>query len=122
MNRVMESGILFVAIFLMLIGVIFLIAAGTQNLITGGALVLMAIVLMIFVYRSKKIEASKPTLVTQNFNGTMSGSGQMEKQELKCKSCGAPLTDDNLKVVQGGVVMTCPYCGTISSLEESPKW
>ena len=52
MNRIMESVILFVAIFLMLLGVVFLIAAGTQNLITGGALVLMAIVLMVFVYRS----------------------------------------------------------------------
>ncbi len=118
----MESVILFVAIFLMLLGVIFLIAAGTQNLITGGALVLMAIVLMVFVYRSKRIEASKPTLVSQNFNVTMSGSGQMEKKELNCRSCGAPLSDNNLKVVQGGVIMTCPYCGTVSSLEESPKW
>ena len=122
MNRVMESVILFVAIFLMLLGVIFLIAAGTQNLITGGALVLLAIVIMVFVYRSKKIEAAKPTLVNQNFNVTMSGSGQMEKKELNCKSCGAPLSDNNLKVVQGGVIMTCPYCGTVSSLEESPKW
>jgi len=120
LNRVMESVILFVAIFLMLLGVIFLIAAGTH--ITGGALVLMAVVLMVFIYRSKKIEASKPTLVNQNFNVTMSGSGQMEKKELNCKSCGAPLSDNNLKVVQGGVIMTCPYCGTISSLEESPKW
>jgi len=122
LNRVMESVILFVAIFLMLLGVIFLIAAGTQNLITGGALVLLAIVIMVFVYRSKKIEAAKPTLVNQNFNVTMSGSGQMEKKELNCKSCGAPLSDNNLKVVQGGVIMECPYCGTISSLEESPKW
>lgn len=122
MNRVMESAILFVAIFLMLLGVIFLIAAGTQNLITGGAFVLLAVVLMVFVYRSKRIEASKPTLVTQNFNVTMSGSGQMEKKELICRSCGAPLSDNNLKVVQGGVIMECPYCGTISSLEEAPKW
>jgi len=118
----MESVILFVAIFLMLLGVIFLIAAGAQNLATGVALVLMAVVLIAFVYRSKRMEASKPTLVTQNFNVTMSGSGQMEKKELMCKSCGAPLADDDLKVVQGGVLLTCPYCGTISSLEESPKW
>jgi len=117
-----ESAILFVAIFLMLLGVIFIIAAGTQNLITGAVLITLSAVLMVFIYRSKKIEASKPTLVTQNFNVTMSGSGQMEKKELKCRSCGAPLSDDNLKVVQGGVIMTCPYCGTISSLEESPKW
>ena len=39
MNRIMESIVLFVAIFLILLGVIFLIAAGTQNLITGAVLV-----------------------------------------------------------------------------------
>jgi predicted RNA-binding Zn-ribbon protein involved in translation (DUF1610 family) len=122
MNRIVEGVILFVAIFLILLGAIFLIAAGNQNLITGAVLIVIAAMLMLFVYRSRKVEASKPTLVTQNINVTMSGSGQMEKKELKCRSCGAPLSDENLKVVQGGVIMSCPYCGTISSLEESPKW
>ena len=122
MKQLTEGAILFVAIFLMLLGAIFLIAAGTQNLITGAVLVAIAAMLMLFVYRSRKIEAAKPTLVTQNFNVRMEGSGQMEGKELKCRTCGAPLTDRNMKVVEGGVIMTCPYCNTITSLEESPKW
>lgn len=122
MNRIMESIVLFVAILLILLGAIFLIAAGTQNLITGAVLVAIAAMLMFFVYRSKKIEAAKPTLVTQNFNVKMEGSGSMEQKELKCKTCGAPLSEKNLKVVEGGVIMACPYCNTVTTLEESPKW
>ena len=122
MNRVMEIVILFVAVFVILLGVLFLIAAGTENLIIGGVMVLIAIMLFFFVYRSQKIEAAKPTLVTQNFDVKMEGSGAMEQKELKCRTCGAPLSEKNLKVVQGGVVMVCPYCNTVTSLEESPKW
>lgn len=119
MNRIAQGLVLFVAIVLILLGVIFLIAT---DIITGGALVLIAVLLLIFAYRSQKIEAAKPTLVTQNFDVKMEGSGKMDQKELKCPSCGAPLSDKNLKVVEGGVVMVCPYCGTITSLQESPKW
>jgi hypothetical protein len=122
LNRIVQGLVLLVAIFLIFLGVIFLIASGVDNLITGGVLVLIAVVLLLFYYRSQKIEAARPTLVTQNFDVKMEGSGKMDQKELKCPSCGAPLSDKNLKVVEGGVVMVCPYCGTITSLQESPKW
>lgn len=122
MNRIVQGLVLFVAIFLILLGAIFLIASGIENLITGAVLVLIAVMLLFFVYRSQKIEAAKPTLVTQNFNVKMEGSGTMEQKELKCRTCGAPLSEKNLKVVEGGVVMVCPYCNTVTSLQESPKW
>jgi hypothetical protein len=122
LNRIAQGLVLFVAIFLILLGVIFLIASGTDNLITGAVLVLIAVMLLFFSYRSQKIEAAKPTLVTQNFDVKMEGSGALDQKELKCRSCGAPLSEKNLKVVEGGVVMVCPYCNTVTSLQESPKW
>lgn len=122
MNRIAQGLVLFVAIFLILLGVIFLIASGTDNLITGALLVLIAVLLLFFSYRSQKIEAAKPTLITQNFDVKMEGSGTLDQKELKCRSCGAPLSEKNLKVVEGGVVMVCPYCNTVTSLQESPKW
>ena len=122
MNRFAQGLVLFVAIFLILLGVIFLVASGTDNLITGAVLVLIAVMLLFFSYRSQKVEAAKPTLVSQNFNVKMEGSGALEQKELKCRSCGAPLSEKNLKVVEGGVVMVCPYCNTVTSLQESPKW
>ena len=122
MNRMIEAFVIFVAIVMLLLGAIFLIAAGTQNIITGAVLMVIAAVLLLFTYRSQKMEASKPTLVTQNFNVSMEGTGRTEQKELKCRSCGATLTDKDLKVVDGGVMMTCPYCSTVSTFEESPKW
>jgi DNA-directed RNA polymerase subunit RPC12/RpoP len=41
---------------------------------------------------------------------------------MKCKSCGAPIEDKNLTVIQGGVMAKCPYCGAVFALEEAPKW
>jgi hypothetical protein len=41
---------------------------------------------------------------------------------LKCKSCGGTLTADNIKMVAGAPVVTCPYCHTSYQLTEEPKW
>jgi DNA-directed RNA polymerase subunit RPC12/RpoP len=122
LNRVIEGVALFFAIFLILLGVIFIIASGVENMAEGGAFVFIAIILLYFVYHSEKIEASKPTVVNQTFEVKMEGAGQLNEKQLRCKTCGAPLTDMNLRVVQGGVMLTCPYCGAVQALEEMPKW
>jgi uncharacterized Zn-finger protein len=41
---------------------------------------------------------------------------------LKCQSCGGALTPDNIKMVAGAPVVTCPYCKTTYQLTEEPKW
>jgi Na+/melibiose symporter-like transporter len=41
---------------------------------------------------------------------------------LKCKSCGGALKMDNIKMVAGAPVVTCPYCDTTYQLTEEPKW
>jgi hypothetical protein len=41
---------------------------------------------------------------------------------LKCKSCGGVLSPDNIQMVAGAPVVTCPYCGTTYQLTEEPKW
>jgi hypothetical protein len=41
---------------------------------------------------------------------------------LKCQSCGGALTPDNIKMVAGAPVVTCPYCHTTYQLTEEPKW
>ncbi|MGA2821067.1 MAG: hypothetical protein ABSF61_10490 [Anaerolineales bacterium] len=41
---------------------------------------------------------------------------------LKCRSCGGALTPDNIKMVAGAPVVTCPYCHTTYQLTEEPKW
>jgi DNA-directed RNA polymerase subunit RPC12/RpoP len=122
LNKVLTGAILFLAIFMILLGMIFIIASGMDNIATGGLFVVIAVILLFFAYRTTKIEAAKPSVINQTFQVKMEGSGDLKEKELRCKSCGAPLTDKNLKVIQGGVMMTCPYCGAVSALEEAPKW
>jgi DNA-directed RNA polymerase subunit RPC12/RpoP len=105
-----------------LLGGIFIIAWGIVNLITGGIMLLIAGLLLFLVYRSDKIEASQPKLINQTFNVEMSGSGQLEQKQMQCRSCGAPLDNKDLSVVQGGIMVKCPYCGSVYAMEEAPKW
>jgi len=41
---------------------------------------------------------------------------------FKCQSCGGALTPENVKMVAGAPVVTCPYCNTSYQLKEEPKW
>ena len=122
MNKLVEGFVVFSGIVLLFLGAVFLIAAGSGDIVIGLVMVVLALVLFALVYRWEKIAAAKPTLVSQTFNVKMEGSGKMDDKEMRCKSCGAPLTDKDLKVVQGGVMVTCPYCGATYAMEEAPKW
>jgi len=122
MNKLVEGFVVFAGIVLLFLGAVFLIAAGSGDIVIGLVMVVLALVLFALVYRWEKIAATKPTLVSQTFNVKMEGSGKMDDKEMRCKSCGAPLTDKDLKVVQGGVMVTCPYCGATYAMEEAPKW
>jgi hypothetical protein len=46
----------------------------------------------------------------------------VDLDSLKCRNCGGSLTTDNIKMVAGAPVVTCPYCGTTYQLTEDPKW
>ncbi len=106
----------------MFLGLIFIVASGTENVMTGAVMILVAVGIFVFIYYSEKIQASKPTLVSQTFNVKMEGSGRLDEKEMKCRTCGAPITEKDLKIVQGGVMVTCAYCGAAYSLQEEPKW
>ncbi len=48
--------------------------------------------------------------------------GNVNLDSLKCRSCGGVLTSENVKLVAGAPVVTCPYCGTTYQITEEPKW
>src|SRR4030043_79945 len=104
MNKIIEAFLVIVGVGLLLLGGIFIIAGTLDTIVIGGLMVLAAAGLFFFVYRSMKVEAAKPTLVNQTFNVKMEGSGTFQEKEMKCRSCGAPLTDKDLKVIQGGIM------------------
>ena len=48
--------------------------------------------------------------------------GNVSLDAMKCKSCGGTLTSENIQMVNGAPVVTCPYCHTTYQLTEDPKW
>ena len=48
--------------------------------------------------------------------------GNVNLDTLKCKSCGGAITVDNIKMVAGAPVVSCPYCKSTYQLTEEPKW
>ncbi len=48
--------------------------------------------------------------------------GDVSLDTVKCQSCGGALTMDNIKLVAGAPVVSCPYCNTTYQLTEEPKW
>ncbi len=85
------------------------IVIGILALIAGGAMLFIAA-------RRNKQETA------QNVTYKVDLPGETKIEEMKCRSCGGTLTSDNIKLVNGAPVVTCPYCNTVYSLTEEPKW
>ena len=106
-------------------GFILLGAAGGAQGVTGvgsvgmllGAIALVAgIVMIIFAARKTKQETA------QNVTVKVDLPGDTKIEQMKCRSCGGALTADNIKLVNGAPMVTCPYCNTVYQLTEEPKW
>ncbi len=49
-------------------------------------------------------------------------SGDVDLEQMKCRSCGGTLSKDSLEVRAGAIFVNCPYCGASYQIEEAPKW
>ncbi len=106
---------------LIIFGVLFILSAfsaqgsGGSAIIVGIILLLVAFVLIYFVARRKPVETTNVTL-----NIDMPGNVGMDT--IKCKSCGGTITKDDITMVAGAPMVTCPWCHTSYQLTEDPKW
>ncbi len=109
------------AAILIFFGVLFIMATFSSTgqlgwLLVGIILVIIAFVLIFFASR-------KPKAVTQeNVTYKVDLSGDVKLETMKCKFCGGTLSSENIKMVAGAPVVTCPYCGSTYQLAEEPKW
>jgi Na+/melibiose symporter-like transporter len=109
------------AALLLLFGVLFIMATFSAQgqlgwLIVGIILVVIAFVLIWFASRRPKVATP------ENVTYKVDLSGDVNMETIKCKACGGTLTAENIKMVAGAPVVTCPYCGTSYQLTEEPKW
>ncbi len=102
-------------------GVLFLLGSGgAQGQLTWipvGAILIIAGLGMIW-FGTRKPKPETPVNVTYQVDL----SGDVNLETMKCKSCGGTLTPENVKMVAGAPVVTCPFCGTTYQLTEEPKW
>ncbi len=110
-----------VAGILIFFGVLFIWGApgdqGSLGWIPVG-MITVAIGLALIFFASRKPAGGDTTNVTLKVDLP----GNVGMDSLKCKSCGGTLSTNDIKMVAGAPVVTCPYCNTTYQLTEEPKW
>lgn len=111
---------------LILFGVLFVLAAfGPQ--FSGGwlttGLILLAVGFALIVVASTVLKPkATPAESNQQVVLNIDLPGNVNLNNLKCKSCGGELSSKNISMVAGAPMVTCPYCNSVYQLTEEPKW
>lgn len=110
------------AAILIFFGVLFIWGAFSPQGQTGwvfiGILTVgIGLVLVFFASRKPKTASD-----SSNVTLTIDLPGNVKLDSLKCKSCGGALSAENIQMLAGAPVVTCPYCKSSYQLTEEPKW
>jgi hypothetical protein len=89
---------------------------GSVGVLIGFIALLGGVAMIVLAARKTKQETA------QNITVKVDLPGETKIEQMKCRSCGGALTTDNIKLVNGAPVVTCPYCNTVYQLTEEPKW
>jgi len=113
-----------VAGILLLFGVLWLLSAFSADtlnpggrLLVGGLLVLISLGIIVAI-RLREPKPKQEVTIRQEIDI----GGDVDMEALKCQSCGAQLDKSAISLVEGAVVVTCPYCGATYQIVEEPKW
>ena len=122
----------FIAVILILIGLGLAVIIGLSYIVqagNGGSVgvgVVFLVIGLLFIgggtytlYRASRTQVAP---VTQNVTYKVDLPPDVNVESLKCRSCGGTLTMDNIQMVAGAPVVTCPYCHSTYQLTEEPKW
>ncbi|MDD2522149.1 MAG: hypothetical protein PHW11_04955 [Anaerolineaceae bacterium] len=93
---------------------------GSPSWLVIGIIGLLIGFALIFAGVRLAAQAKKEGDTIYNVNLDLPGNVQMDT--MKCLSCGAPLSPEDIQMVNGAPVVTCPNCGTTYQLTEEPKW
>jgi hypothetical protein len=110
-----------VAVILIFFGVMFVLGAfSTQG--TAGWIIVGIIVAGIGLGLAYFMWKKPPASESQNITYNVQLPGDVKWEGLKCQSCGGALSPENVKMIAGAPVVTCPYCHTTYQMTEEPKW
>ena len=94
--------------------------------ITGAQGSVMRIVVGIVLFAAAIalvwIAMQKPKPIETTLIQKIDLSGDVNLQDLKCRSCGGTLGKESISVKAGGIYINCQYCGAEYQIEEAPKW
>lgn len=123
----MSAGKIIAYIFaaiLIFFGVLFIWAAfGTQK--QPGYILIGLITVgigFVIIWFAGRLGAAKGGAAGDNVTLKIDLPANVNMDTLKCRSCGGALGPNDIKMVAGAPVVTCPYCGTTYQLTEEPKW
>lgn len=106
-----------IAVIVGLLGIIFVVGNQGEILrIVVGAVLIIAAFAVVFLARVQP-KPSQTTTVQK-----IDLSGDVDIQEIRCRSCNAPLSKDDITVKAGAIFVECSHCGSTYQFEEEPKW
>lgn len=100
-----------------LLGIVFI--AGSQGMVMR---VVVGVVLMAAAAALVWLALQRPKQVTTTVVQKIDLSGDVNLQDLTCRSCGGSLGKESVSVKAGAVFINCQYCGAAYQLEEEPQW
>jgi hypothetical protein len=115
-----------VACILILFGVLYLWsipAAGSSQIVSRLIVGVVSLAIGVVIIWVVSTRGPAPVQqITQQVDLQLEMGGDVNVEKLKCQSCGAELSKDSVSLVQGAVMINCPYCGSTYQLTEEPKW
>ncbi len=118
------------AVFLWLLGALFMLAAAAPEAVASGKvaprvvvgllLFVGGLVLIVFAWRSgKNTAAGAPS----GEKSQQEAPGQLSLKALTCPHCGGQADAASVKLgPEGTMSVTCPYCQAVYLVQEEPKW
>jgi hypothetical protein len=98
-------------------GLMFIVGAqGSMMRIVVGVVLFAAAIALVW------IAMQKPRPIETTLIQKIDLSGDVNLQEMKCRSCGGTLGKESVSVKAGGIFINCQYCGAQYQIEEAPKW
>jgi hypothetical protein len=106
-----------IAAFLGFLGLVFVV--GFQGQVIR---LIIGIVLIIAAGAVVYLARIQPKVSTTTTIQHIDLSGDVSLEEIRCRSCNAPLNKDEIDVKAGAILIQCDHCGATYQFEEEPKW